>query len=306
MLAGGGSSSGSFLSDPTRTSSFFLVSTDEQPGTFRAPEAGDTSPKDVLVFTATYDEADNVAALVEQVFATLPNAEMLVVDDDSPDGTGDILEQLRTRYPRLHVLHRPGKSGLGSAHKLAVKYALSEGYRALITMDADFSHDPQYLPAMIRALERAEFVIGSRYAPGGSCEYPLSRVLLSRGANTLARAVLGIPVHEFTTSYRGFRRSLLERMNIDAIQSDGYSYFVESIHHVSSVLGADAWNGGMAEFPIRFVDRRAGISKISKWEILRGITTLARLAGRRFRPERALRSAAPARDRRYGLDPIAK
>ena len=128
-------------------------------------------------------------------------------------------------------------------------------------MDADFSHDPAYLPQMTRLLESHEFVIGSRYAKGGSCEYPPSRVLLSRVANTLTRMLLGIPLHETTTSYRGFRRSLLQRMNVDAIRADGYSYFVESINQVSRITRQ------MTEFPIRFVDRRAGTTKISKKEI---------------------------------------
>src|SRR6185437_13729185 len=178
----------------------------------------------ILVFTATYNEIDNIASLLDAIFAALPACDVLVVDDNSPDKTGDLLDQLQRREPRLQVIHRPRKNGLGTAHKLAVKYALAEKYDALITMDADFSHDPSYLPVMVRELEQAEFVIGSRYVAGGSCEYPLSRVVLSRVANSLARTVLGIPVHETTTSYRGFRRSLLQRMNIDAIRSEGYSY----------------------------------------------------------------------------------
>jgi dolichol-phosphate mannosyltransferase len=233
--------------------------------------------KDVLIFTATYNEADNIAALVEAVFSALPRCEMLVVDDSSPDGTGQLLEELRARHPRLHVVHRPYKNGLGTAHKLAIQYALAHGYQALITMDADFSHDPKYLPEMMRELERAEFVIGSRYVAGGSCEYPVSRVVLSRVANGLTRALLGIPVHETTTSYRGFRRSLLERLDLDAIRADGYSYFVESIYQVSQ-RARSAGGAAMAEFPIRFVDRRAGSTKISKLEIWKGFTTLARLA----------------------------
>jgi dolichol-phosphate mannosyltransferase len=257
--------------------------------------------KDVLVFTATYDEADNITALVEAVFAALPGCEMLVVDDNSPDGTGDVLERLMAENPRLHVIHRPGKNGLGSAHKLAIKYALAHDYRALITMDADFSHDPKCLPEMMRQLERAEFVIGSRYIAGGSCELPLSRVLLSRGANTMARALLGIPVHETTTSYRGFRRSLLERMDVDAIHADGYSYFVESIYQVSRLLGAERAKEGMAEFPIRFIDRRAGTSKVSKKEIWRGITTLARLSAQRLVPKRRAGSATPRASQKEGL-----
>jgi 2-polyprenyl-3-methyl-5-hydroxy-6-metoxy-1,4-benzoquinol methylase len=236
----------------------------------------------VLVFTATYNEVDNIASLLDAIFVALPACDVLVVDDNSPDKTGDLLEQIRAREPRLQVIHRPGKNGLGTAHKLAVKYALAQGYDALITMDADFSHDPSYLPEMLRQLERAEFVIGSRYVAGGSCEYPLSRVILSRVANSLTRATLGIPVHETTTSYRGFRRSLLERMNIDAIRADGYSYFVESIYQVSRITHPNGAHRGMAEFPIRFVDRRAGTTKISKKEIWKGFSTLFRLGVQRL------------------------
>ncbi|HLK93010.1 MAG TPA: methyltransferase domain-containing protein [Polyangia bacterium] len=231
----------------------------------------------ILVFTATYNEIDNIASLLDAIFAALPSCDVLVVDDNSPDKTGELLEQLRAREPRLRVIHRPGKNGLGTAHKLAVKYALAEKYDALITMDADFSHDPSYLPEMVRQLEEAEFVIGSRYVEGGSCEYPLSRVILSRVANSLARGILGIPVHETTTSYRGFRRSLLQRMNIDAIRSEGYSYFVESIYQVGRIARAENTPRAMAEFPIRFVDRRAGTTKISKKEIWKGFSTLMRL-----------------------------
>jgi dolichol-phosphate mannosyltransferase len=235
-----------------------------------------------LVFTATYNEIDNIGSLLEAIFAALPACDVLVVDDNSPDKTGDLLERIRAREPRLQVIHRPGKNGLGTAHKLAVKYALAQGYDALITMDADFSHDPSYLPEMLRQLAEAEFVIGSRYVAGGSCEYPLSRVILSRVANSLTRATLGIPVHETTTSYRGFRRSLLERMNIDAIRADGYSYFVESIYQVSRITHPNGAHRGMTEFPIRFVDRRAGTTKISKKEIWKGFSTLFRLGVQRL------------------------
>jgi dolichol-phosphate mannosyltransferase len=236
----------------------------------------------ILVFTATYDEADNIESLVAEIFAALPDCEMLVVDDDSPDGTGGIIDRIRTGNPRLNVVHRPGKNGVGSAHKLAIEYALAHGYDALITMDADFSHDPKYLPEMVRLLETSDFVIGSRYAPGGSCEYPLARLLLSRTANSLTRRLLDIPVRETTTSYRAFRRGLLERMDIDSIRSDGYSYFVESIYQVSQRTQQTGARRGMAEFPIRFVDRRAGATKISKKEIWKGVTTLARLAASRL------------------------
>lgn len=225
----------------------------------------------VLVFTATYDEADNVTSLVEQVFAALPSCDLLVVDDDSPDGTGRVLDALATKFPRLSVVHRPAKLGLGSAHRLAFRRALEGGYDALITMDADFSHDPRYLPALLQALEGAEFVIGSRYARGGSCNYGFARQALSRTANALTRVLLRIPLRETTTAYRGFRRSLLEKLDIDSIQSDGYSFMIESMLRVRRASSA------LSELPIEFVDRRAGHSKISKLEIWKGLTTLLRL-----------------------------
>lgn len=234
----------------------------------------------ILVFTATYNEADNIVPLVEQVFEALPGADMLVVDDASPDGTGTLAEELKARFPRLHVVHRPGKNGLGTAHKLAIKYALAERYDALITMDADFSHHPKYLPEMVRNLEVADFVIGSRFVPGGSCEYPWPRVALSVGANTLTRNLLRIPLRETTTAYRGFRRELLERMNIDAVRSDGYSFFVESIFQVTLLERAANRAHMLREFPIRFEDRRAGSTKISRKEIANGVKTLGRLAVR--------------------------
>jgi dolichol-phosphate mannosyltransferase len=246
----------------------------------------------VLVFTATYNEVDNIVSLVETILATLPGCDVLVVDDNSPDGTGKVLDEMRAREPRLQVIHRPGKNGLGTAHKAGMKYALEHEYDALVTMDADFSHDPHALPEMMRQLERAEFVIGSRYIPGGSCEYPLSRVVLSTVANWLTRAILSIPVHETTTAFRGYRRSLLERMDVDAIRSEGYSYFVECIYQVHRLTEQNQVMAGMAEFPIRFADRRAGSSKISKKEIWKGFSTLLRLGVQRILP--ANETAAPA------------
>jgi dolichol-phosphate mannosyltransferase len=252
----------------------------------------------VLVFTATYNESGNIAALVSDIFAALPGCEILVVDDNSPDGTGAILDRLAAEDPRLHVIHRPGKNGLGTAHKAGMKYAIEQGYDALVTMDADFSHDPAVLPEMMRQLEQAEFVIGSRYVPGGSCEYPFSRVALSTVANWLTRATLSIPVHETTTAYRGYRRSLLERMDINGIRSEGYSYFVEAIYQVHRLTRQNQGIRGMAEFPIRFADRRAGSSKISKKEIWKGFATLFRLGVQRALGRTAVTAQAGAPENR--------
>ena len=141
-----------------------------------------------LIFTATLNEIDNIASFVAECLGQLPDAHMLVVDDNSPDGTGKLLDELQKQYNgRLHVIHRPRKLGLGSAHKLAMKFALAEKYDALITMDADYSHHPRYLPTLVDALNRAEFVTGSRYVAGGRCDYGVGRQIISRGANFLAR-----------------------------------------------------------------------------------------------------------------------
>lgn len=229
-----------------------------------------------LVFTATYNEADNVENLLNEIISHLPDADILIVDDHSPDGTGPLLDQLAAKNSRIHVVHRPSKLGLGTAHLLAMKYALHHNYEHLITMDADFSHNPKYLAIMKQLLEDNDFVIGSRYAKGGRCDYGLVRTLISRTANTLARYLLGIPTHEATTSYRGFSVDLLRQMDLNSIWSDGYSFFMESIFVVRLATRK------LAEFPIHFEDRRAGTSKISKREIFKAIYNIFRLFYRRL------------------------
>jgi 2-polyprenyl-3-methyl-5-hydroxy-6-metoxy-1,4-benzoquinol methylase len=245
-----------------------------------------------LVFTATYNESDNIVPLVESIFAELPSSEVLVVDDNSPDGTGRLLETLQEDvYPdTLHVVIRPRKLGVGSAHKLAVKFALAHGFERLITMDADFSHDPKYLPLMADLLEGNDFVIGSRYVEGGSCEYGRIRRWFSRSANGLARLLLHIPLKETTTSYRGFRGDFLERLDVDSIRGDGYSYFVGCAYRAARL------SDSLAEFPIVFVDRRAGSTKISQAEIVKGFLMLLRLSLDRARGRSGTRPSHVAHD----------
>lgn len=225
----------------------------------------------LLVFLATYNEADNIRDLIREIHEVLPYAEVLVVDDNSPDGTGRLLDELALADRRVRAIHRRTRLGLGTAHKLALKIAFAEQYDAIITMDADFSHHPKYLPDFIRLLSYNEFVIGSRFVDGGQCDYSFPRLLLSRGANMLARVLLGIRLHETTTSYRAFSRSLLARLDVDKIRADGYSFFMETVYQVSRATDS------MVEFPIRFEDRRAGTSKISRKEVYKGIGTLLRL-----------------------------
>ena len=234
----------------------------------------------VLVFFPTYNEAENVRPLIEAIRQELPDAHILVVDDASPDGTGRILDELAQEVGRMAVIHRPSKLGLGSAHKLAMLHARDQKYDALITMDADFSHNPRYLPQFIELLREADFVTGSRYVEGGRCDYGFGRVLISRTANMFAKAALGLRLEENTTMYRGFTRDLLLRLDIEAIRSEGYSFAVESLHRVAQITSR------LKEFPIHFQGRAAGASKISKKEIYKAIMTIQKLGFARLLPWR--------------------
>jgi 2-polyprenyl-3-methyl-5-hydroxy-6-metoxy-1,4-benzoquinol methylase/glycosyltransferase involved in cell wall biosynthesis len=230
----------------------------------------------ILVFLATYNEADNVASITTEIFSFCPNVNILFVDDSSTDKTGDIISTLVFKDPRVSLIQRPGKFGLGSAHKLAMKYAVAKNYDFLITMDADFSHHPKYLPQFIDYLSDNDFVIGSRYMQGGLSDLGIFRKLISWAANFSARMMLQIPLHEFTTAYRGFSVNLLKQINLDQIKSDGYSFFVESLFYVNATTKK------IIEFPIHLEVRRAGASKIAKLEIIKGMTNLVRLFIKKF------------------------
>jgi len=232
----------------------------------------------ILVFTATYNEAENIEDLIKRVFEYLPDTVMLIIDDASPDGTGNILNELSKKHKQLNIIHRPQKLGLGTAHKLAMKYAIKNNFDILITMDADFSHNPKYLNKMVSLMINNDFVIGSRYVKGGGQDYGLYRKNLSVTANFLARNLLGIPLKECTTSYRGFKVLILKAINLDSIQSEGYSFFVESIYYVCRLTN------NIDEFPIFFSDRQSGTSKISKYEIFKSILCLGRLFFNRVSP----------------------
>ena len=233
----------------------------------------------ILVFTATYNEADNVESLVTDVFEYLPESDVLVVDDASPDGTGRILNELSLNQNRLKVIHRPKKLGLGTAHKLAMKYAISNEYDVLVTMDADYSHHPKYLSTLVKLMRQNDFVIGSRFINGGGLSYGFLRRTLSTTANIMARNVLKIPLKECTTSFRGFKVSLLKKMKLDLIQSEGYSFFVESIFYLIQQTKK------INEFPIYFYDRKSGSSKISKIEIFNSVICLGKLFYKKLMPK---------------------
>ena len=233
----------------------------------------------VTVVVPTYNELENIQRLVPQLLeldigkSTALN--VCVVDDNSPDGTGAYADQLATADPRVDVVHRPGKMGLGTAYVAGMRHAMAHGADAVLTMDADFSHHPRYIPSMVARLPGADLVIGSRYVAGGQVLYPLSRRMLSRGANAFARTTLGLRSNDCTAGFRLYRRRVLESIPLDRIFSNGYSFLIEMLFEVQQ----RGW--AVAEVPIIFEDRRYGQSKISRNEILKAVYTCVRLTARR-------------------------
>ncbi len=231
---------------------------------------------ETLIFTATFNEAGAIHEWVTGVAASVPDADILVIDDASPDGTGEILDGLSARIPQLSVIHRPGKAGLASAHLLAITSALSGGYSHLVTMDADGSHQPAQIPLLLAASSRFNFVIGTRYR-GGSHRSPLLRRFLSRGANGLTRIVLPTGLSEYTTSFRVFDRPAMETVMRTEFTGGGYAFFLECVEAIYQA------GLSMGEVPIDFIDRVTGESKIPKSQILLSMQTLAVLRLRRWR-----------------------
>lgn len=242
------------------------------------------------VVLPTYNEAENIVRLVPELIALGPGLRVAVVDDNSPDGTGRLADELAARYPgQVLVVHRPGKLGLGSAYIAGFRHALSQGAAWVLTMDADFSHQPRYIPAMLARAAEADLVIGARYVPGGGAvDSPFSRRLLSRGANLVAHVALGLHARDVTAGFRLYRRAVLESIPLDLIFSSGYSFLIEMLYLVER----KGWR--VAEVPIHFYDRALGQSKISRAEVRRALYTVARLGWRRLR-DRARRGWRPRR-----------
>jgi len=212
-----------------------------------------------LVVIPTYNELLNLEAIVRAVLAQDPRLEVLVVDDNSPDGTGQLADRLAAEDPRVHVLHRESKEGLGRAYVAGFKWALERDFTLIFEMDADFSHDPRYLGDFIAATADADLVIGSRYKTGVNViNWPMSRLLLSYGANIYARWVTGLPLADSTGGFKCFRREVLAAIPLDEIRSNGYSFQIEMSYR--------AWRKGfrLKEVPIVFVDRVEGTSKMNK------------------------------------------
>ncbi len=225
-----------------------------------------------ILLVPTYNEAENIRALVEAVLQVVPDMHVLVFDDNSPDGTGKIADELASENENVRVVHRPGKMGLGSAYVMGFKQAIAEGYELICHMDADFSHDPKYWPELLEGMGGHDVMIGSRYvAGGGTQDWGLHRRILSRVSNFIARTVLGIKVRDCTGGFRCYKADVLARINPDAIVSNGYSFLEEVLY---KVIRAGAKVG---ETPIIFVERRLGQSKISKKEIFKAVGTLFRL-----------------------------
>jgi len=220
----------------------------------------------------TYNESENIEALIEEILALPISVHIIVVDDNSPDGTGEIADRLARRHQRVEVIHRPGKLGLGTAYIAGFKRALALGAELIVTMDADFSHQPAYLPQLVAKSEKSGLVIGSRYVEGGGIRYwsPVRR-LLSWGGNTLARLVLGLWARDCTAGFRCYRREVLESIDLDSIFSDGYSFLIEVLYRCQRK------GHRIAEVPIIFEDRRHGISKISRREVMKALYTILRL-----------------------------
>jgi dolichol-phosphate mannosyltransferase len=212
-----------------------------------------------LVVVPTYNESANLPLIVPEILAQDARLHVLVVDDNSPDGTGELADRLAAADPRVQVLHRPGKGGLGKAYLAGFRWALERDYELVFEMDADFSHDPKFLGKFLQAVEEADLVIGSRYKTGVNViNWPISRLLLSLGANQYARWITGLPIMDSTGGFKCFRRRVLEAIDFERVRSNGYAFQIE--------MSFRAWKKGfrLVEIPIVFTDRVEGQSKMNK------------------------------------------
>ncbi len=224
---------------------------------------------------ATYNELENLPKLIAEILAVAPDVDILVIDDNSPDGTGQWCDEAALREPRLSCLHRSGKLGLGTATIAGMRYAIERGYEFVLNMDADFSHQPRYLPALLAGMKAnggVDVMIGSRYVHGGGIEgWPVRRHLMSRTVNCYARWMLRLPAHDCSGAFRCYRTSALAMLDFDAIQSRGYSFQEEVLWHLAQ-RGAR-----FGEAPIVFVDRQLGRSKINGHEAWMALSIILRL-----------------------------
>jgi dolichol-phosphate mannosyltransferase len=230
-------------------------------------------PDRALVIVPTFNERFNIARLIPAILAQDPSLEILVVDDASPDGTGAIVDGIATNNPRVHVIHREGKLGLGTAYIVGFRWALERKYDLVFEMDADFSHNPERLPEFLEAIRECDVVLGSRYQDGhvNVVNWPMSRLFLSYAANIYARFVTGLPIFDTTGGFKCFRRNVLELIDLNSVKSNGYAFQIEMSYR--------AWKRGfrLLEIPIIFVDRTEGVSKMSKKIVREAIWMVWRL-----------------------------
>jgi dolichol-phosphate mannosyltransferase len=223
-----------------------------------------------LVVIPTYNETESIQGVIAKVLAADQRVDVLVVDDSSPDGTGDLVAGMAAEQARVHLLRRAAKQGLGVAYRAGFAWGIQRGYDALVEMDADMSHPPERLPALLDGLDRADLVIGSRYVPGGATvNWSPLRKLISRGGNAYVRLALGLPVHDATAGYRAYRREVLEALPVSAVASNGYCFQVEMAHRT--------WREGfrVVEVPITFTERASGVSKMSQRIVLEALLRVA-------------------------------
>jgi len=235
---------------------------------FSLPPVEELAEGKTLVIIPTYNEAENIRLVLETIFSLeLPDVDVLVIDDNSPDGTADVVKEIATQNPRVYLIEREGKLGLGTAYVRGFKFALEQGYDFIMEMDADLSHDPRMIPLFLSAIKEADLVIGSRYvgSVANVVNWPLSRLFLSIGASLYTRIITGMPIQDPTGGFKLFRRNVLEALDLDNVRSGGYSFQIE--------MNFKTWQRGfrIKEIPIVFVDRTVGSSKMSKkiiWEAI--------------------------------------
>ena len=227
-----------------------------------------TAEKKILVFTATFNELDNIKELVSSIKKQPSDPDVLIIDDNSPDGTSEEIKKLQNSFKNLFLIKRSGKLGLDSAHKEAYEFALKNNYDLLITMDADLSHDPNELDNFIRNLDEFQFVLGSRYISGGQCLMTGRRLIFSKYGNLIIKFVFQVDCSEFTTSYRGFNLKKLNNFHLNLIKTKGYSFFMGTVHEIFKQKFK------VKEIPIIFNDRKKGYSKIPRIEMLRTLINI--------------------------------